>query len=122
MFDFDVVKTNECERNGISSAWMRKIVEGSILLSMPQMQGMWILAVPLRGIVTEYGKSYKLHVEGYQDVDGNNMNAQDFEVTAGEQRLPQKKYAQQKKLHCKQLLKALSYLKIRKMYCPCMKG
>ena len=37
-----------------------KIVEGSILLSMPQMQGMWILAVPLRGIVTEYEEKFML--------------------------------------------------------------
>lgn len=99
-----------------------KIVEGSILLSMPQMQGMWILAVPLRGIVTEYGKSYKLHVEGYQDVDGNNMNAQDFEVTAGEQRLPQKKYAQHEKIALQAAAEGIVLLENKENVLPLHEG
>ena len=45
----------------------------TVVTSMSQMNGMWILGVPLRGIVTETGKNYELHVEGFQDVDGNNM-------------------------------------------------
>lgn len=75
-----------------------KEIRGSVLTSMDMMQGMWILAIPLRGIVTEYNKIYHLHVEGYKDIDGNYMNPQDFEVTAGEKKMPEEKYAAHEKI------------------------
>lgn len=64
----------------------------TVVTSMNQMNGMWILGVPLRGIVTEAGKNYELHVEGFQDVDGNNMNPQDFQVMAKEKVVPEEKF------------------------------
>lgn len=51
-----------------------------VIKPMAEMGGMWILGVPLRGLVTEYGKEYQLHVEGFVDTDGNEMNPQDFVV------------------------------------------
>lgn len=55
-------------------------VPGCIHQYMEIMGNMWILGIPLRGLVTEYGKAYQLHVEGFVDVDGNEMNPQDFTV------------------------------------------
>lgn len=63
-------------------------VKGSVLKSMEVMGGMWILGIPLRGYVTEYGREYNLHVEGYRDTDGNEMNPQDFVVTGIEKTEP----------------------------------
>ena len=57
-----------------------EIIEKYVLQPMAVMGGMWILAIPLRGRVYENGKKYSLHVEGFTDTDGNEMNPQDFEV------------------------------------------
>lgn len=56
-------------------------VSGCVCRFMAIMANMWILGIPLRGLVTEEGKEYQLHVEGYVDEDGNEMNPQDFIVT-----------------------------------------
>ncbi len=63
-----------------------------ILQYMPVMR-LWILGVPLRGIVTEYGKEYALHIEGFTDADGNVMDPQDFTVTGPEHVLPDPAFA-----------------------------
>ncbi len=70
-----------------------KEIKKYVLTSMMQMGYMWILGIPLRGLVTEYGKEYALHVEGFADTDGNKMNPQDFTVTGVEKVQPQEKYA-----------------------------
>ncbi len=51
-----------------------------VLKHMPLMMNMWALGIPLRGYCSEYGKEYTLHVEGFRDTDGNEMNPQDFSV------------------------------------------
>lgn len=68
-------------------------IENYVLTSMKQMGDMWILGVPLRGLVTEYGKEYALHVEGFQDTDGNVMDPQDFTVTGAGRTAPEEKFA-----------------------------
>lgn len=73
-------------------------IQGSVLQPMAMMGGMWILGVPLRGRVTEYGRAYALHVEGYRDTDGNEMNPQDFTVKGIDRVLPQPKYAAHEKV------------------------
>ena len=40
-------------------------ISGTVIESMVIMGGMWIAGIPLRGVVTEYGRSYQLHVEGF---------------------------------------------------------
>ncbi len=57
-----------------------KTVNGWVSCLMPSMGDMWVLGIPLRGLVTEYGKEYILHVEGFADMDGNEMNPQNFTV------------------------------------------
>lgn len=59
---------------------------------MAIMGNMWILGIPLRGHVTEYGKEYQLHVEGFVDEDGNEMNPHDFVVTGIEKTEPLQEY------------------------------
>lgn len=62
-------------------------IQGYVLQFMPVMH-LWILGVPLRGIVTEHGKEYPLHIEGFTDADGNVMEPQDFTVTGPERVQP----------------------------------
>lgn len=57
-----------------------KLVHGCINQFMEIMGNIWVLGIPLRGLVTEYGKEYQLHVEGFWDTDGNEMNPQSFVV------------------------------------------
>lgn len=68
-------------------------VEGCISQYMEVMGNMWVLGIPLRGRVTEYGKSYLIHVEGYADADGNVMEPQDFTVRGVEKTGPKPEYA-----------------------------
>lgn len=70
-----------------------KEIKNYVLTSMMQMGYMWILGIPLRGLVREYGREYKLHVEGFMDTDGNEMNPQDFVVKGAEKVEPQPQYA-----------------------------
>lgn len=53
-----------------------RVVSGCINQYMEVMGNMWVLGIPLRGLVTEYGREYQLHVEGFVDMDGNEMNPQ----------------------------------------------
>ncbi len=64
-----------------------------VLKCMPLMHNLWVLGVPLRGYVSEYGREYSLHVEKFADTDGNVMNPQDFTVKCADQVLPQEKDA-----------------------------
>ena len=57
-----------------------KRVEGIVSRHMPVMADMWILGIPLRGLVREYGKSYELHIEGFVDADGNEMVPKDVRI------------------------------------------
>jgi len=41
-----------------------RVVSGCINQYMEVMGNMWVLGIPLRGLVTEYGREYQLHVEG----------------------------------------------------------
>lgn len=78
---------------------MRPNIEGRVTLDGEPLNGcvnqymevmgrMWILGIPLRGKVTEYGCPYQLHIEGYVDTDGNEMEPQDFTVTGIERTEP----------------------------------
>lgn len=70
-----------------------KSIGGYVLESMELMGNMWILGVPLRGLVTEYSKNYTLHVEGFRDTDGNEMDPQDLTVTGIDREEPKAEYA-----------------------------
>ncbi|OUP82922.1 hypothetical protein B5F07_12175 [Lachnoclostridium sp. An169] len=70
-----------------------KEIRGSVLTSMQQMNYMWILGIPLRGHIAECGKEYALHVEGYEDTDGNQMNPQDFVIQSAAWTDAEEKYA-----------------------------
>ena len=69
-----------------------------VLTSMKEMNGMWILGVPLRGHVTEYSRAYQLHVEGFVDVDGNEMNPQDFVINSIERVEPQEEHKERERI------------------------
>jgi len=64
-----------------------------VLKFMPIMGNLWVLGVPVRGFVNEYGRKYALHVEGYMDTDGNRMEPQEFTVKCMERILPQPEFA-----------------------------
>ena len=65
-----------------------KTLKKCVLLNPAVMHGMWILGIPLRGHIYEYGKEYNLHIEGFEDMDGNKMNPQDFVIRSIEKTEP----------------------------------
>lgn len=70
-----------------------EVIAGCIIRCMPDMGNMWILGIPLRGRVTEYGREYRLRIEGYEDADGNRMTPQEFLIKAIEKQEPGQQYA-----------------------------
>ncbi len=64
-----------------------------VLKHMPLMMNMWALGIPLRGYCSQYGKEYTLHVEGFRDTDGNEMDPQDFTVKCLDRVLPLPEHA-----------------------------
>ncbi|MBQ5953049.1 MAG: glycoside hydrolase family 3 C-terminal domain-containing protein [Firmicutes bacterium] len=61
-----------------------------VLRQMPQMGGLWVVGISLRGIITECGRSYTLRVEGFRDADGLVMNPQEFTVKTPPEAMPDK--------------------------------
>ena len=64
------------------------------LRSMPQMMGLWVVGVGLRGFAAEPGRTYTLHLEGFADTDGNTMDPQDFAVSVPAVGQPLPRYAE----------------------------
>ena len=63
------------------------------LRAMPQMGGLWVVGIGVRGLAVQPGKQYTLHVEGFRDTDGNEMTPQDFTVTVPAMESPKARYA-----------------------------
>lgn len=68
-------------------------ISGYVNRYMEVMGKMWILGIPLLGMITEYGHVYVLHVEGFTDADGNEMDPQDFVIKGAEKTEPTPEYA-----------------------------
>ena len=81
------------------------------LKHMEIMGNMWVLAIPLRGFVTEYSKEYNLHVEGFTDTDGNMMNPQDFVVKGIDKVLPEPEYQEHEAIALKAAHEGIVLLK-----------
>lgn len=64
-----------------------------VLRCMPQMMGLWVVGIGLRGFATENGKTYTLRVEGFVDADGNEMNPQEFSIDVPPMETPKEEYA-----------------------------
>ena len=75
-----------------------KELPGCFIQPMAVMAGMYILALPLRGVVSEYGKEYALHIEGWRDADGNDMLPADFTVKGVDRAEPDPAFAAHEKI------------------------
>ena len=64
-----------------------------LLRYMPEMMGLWVVGVGLRGFATEPGKQYILHIEGFRDTDGNEMTPQDYPITVASMEKPKDEFA-----------------------------
>lgn len=64
-----------------------------ILKCMPQMMGLWVVGIGLRGFATENGKVYTLRVEGFADTDGNEMDPQEFPIDVPPMEQPREEFA-----------------------------
>ncbi len=93
-----------------------------VLKFMPIMGNLWVLGIPLRGFVSEYGRTYKLHVEGYVDEDGNYMNPQDFDVKCCDKVQPEAKYAAHEAVALKAASDGIVLLKNDNELLPLMEG
>jgi len=99
-----------------------KPVENYVLQPMEVMGGLWILGVPLRGLVTEYGREYALHVEGFTDTDGNEMNPQDMTVTGIEKTEPQPENAEHEAIALQAAREGIVLMKNENKALPLEKG
>lgn len=99
-----------------------KEISGYVLTPMSQMGYMWILGVPLRGLVTEYGKEYTLHVEGFADTDGNIMNPQDFTVKGMEKTEPRKQDAKHEEIALQAAAEGIVLLENKNNLLPMREG
>ena len=99
-----------------------KPIENYVLKSMEVMGNMWILGVPLRGLVTEYSKDYILHVEGFMDTDGNKMNPQDMTVTGVDKVEPKQEFAANEAVALRAAQEGIVLLKNKKNVLPLKKN
>lgn len=99
-----------------------KEIKNYVLTSMMQMGYMWILGIPLRGLITEYGREYALHVEGFMDTDGNEMNPQDFTITGAEKAEPLEQYAEHEKIALQAATEGIVLLENRGNILPLQEG
>ena len=97
-------------------------IQQYVLTSMVQMGYMWILGVPLRGLVAEYGKEYTLHVEGFADTDGNIMDLQDFTVKGINKVEPQPMYAKHEAVALQTATEGIVLLENKCQLLPLAKG
>lgn len=97
-------------------------IKGYVLQSMALMGDMWILGIPLRGLVREYGKEYHLRVEGFSDTDGNEMNPQDFVVKGVDKVEPLEQYAEHEAIARQAATEGIVLLENRNNLLPLPKG
>jgi beta-glucosidase len=65
-----------------------KAVERFVWMSLPFMGGIQLFAIQVRGIVTEYDRTYTAQVEGFVDTDGNTMDSQEIVIKTLPKRQP----------------------------------
>ena len=99
-----------------------RVVSGCINQYMEVMGNMWVLGIPLRGLVTEYGREYQLHVEGFVDMDGNEMNPQDFTVRGVEKVKPKPEDATHEQIALEAAREGIVLLKNAAEVLPLKKG
>lgn len=63
-------------------------IDKYLVLNLTNMGGSQIFGIPVRGIFTEYDKSYTVHIEGFVDTDGNMMEPQDIIIKTAAKKLP----------------------------------
>lgn len=97
-------------------------VENYVLQPMEVMGNMWILGVCLRGLVTEYDREYVLHVEGFADTDGNEMNPQDLLVKGIGREEPRQENAAREAVALQAAREGIVLLKNEKQVLPLKKG
>ena len=97
-------------------------VTGWVNQYMEVMGKLWVLGIPLRGLVTEYGKEYRLHVEGFTDIDGNEMNPQDFTVKGVYKTEPKPEDAEHERIALKAAQEGIVLLKNEGNALPINKG
>lgn len=99
-----------------------KRITGLVNQYMEAIGQMWILGIPLRGLVTEYAREFKLHVEGFEDVYGNKMNPQDFQLNSVEKENQKAEYAEHEKIALEAAREGIVLLKNENHVLPIEKG
>lgn len=63
-------------------------IENYYILDLRGYGGTHLLGIPVRGIMTEYGKKYTVQVEDFVDEDGNKIVPQEIEINTLPKKLP----------------------------------
>lgn len=99
-----------------------QLIRNCVNKYMEIMGNMWVLGIPLRGKVTEYGREYQLHVEGFVDTEGNEMNPQDFTVKGIEKEEPKPENAEHEWIALQAAREGIVLLKNEQNVLPLKRG
>lgn len=97
-------------------------ITGYTLKTLAVVGNMWVLGVPLRGKIAEYSREYQLHIEGFADTDGNEMEPQDFTVKSADRRYPEEKHAEHEAIALQAAREGIVLLKNQENLLPLSKG
>ncbi len=99
-----------------------KPVIGLVNQYMEVMGQRWVLGISLRGLVNEYDREYQLHVEGFADADGNQMEPQDFILKSVEKPEPKQEDAKHERVALDAAREGIVLLKNEKNVLPIKEG
>ncbi|MDE7133547.1 MAG: glycoside hydrolase family 3 C-terminal domain-containing protein, partial [Lachnospiraceae bacterium] len=99
-----------------------ELVTGVVNQYMEAMGQMWILGIPLRGLVAESGREYQLHVEKFEDMYGNSMDPQDFTLKSIGQEETKPEYAEHERVALEAAREGIVLLKNEDNVLPIRKG
>ena len=93
-----------------------------VLKTMSLLGGMWVIGIPVRGYVTTPGKTYAIHIEGFTDTDGNQMQPQDISVFCEKSDPPLPKYSEHESIALRAASEGIVLLKNENHALPLMQG
>jgi beta-glucosidase len=90
-------------------------------LDLRHFGGGQLIGIPVRGIMTEYDKSYSVKVEGFVDEDGNMMESQEIEIKTLPKKFPVPGYEEHDKVALEAAREGIVLLKNENQLLPLQK-
>lgn len=85
-------------------------------------QNAWVLGIRIAGVADEYDTDYVLHIEGFQDINGNRMAPTDIPVKTKPQTVPESEFAAHESIALKAAEEGIVLLKNQNDILPLRPG